>query len=405
MPPAAQQLFTEAHRAYANNNPKRALELLDNALALVPAHSGFWRLRGEILIALMHPLRGESDLRCALSFDPFNTFARRALADLYARYGRWREAEAEYTRYLTLAPEESAGWHALGQVYEQQSRPLAAITAYSSTLALDPAHLDSLTRRGALWLAKQNYPAAWSDYTALISLQPSAQAYQARAESNLQLEAPLLAAADFQAALSLQPAGTPTYTLLMQTGHAYLGGGAASLAANVFRQAISLTTTLEPRIWLGESYLAAGDAPAAVQVFSHTLPLATPLEQAQILIGRGRAFGEMGQYRAAVTDLGDALPYATSAAEQAAILEWRSAAYGALERYSEAIADLTAAHELLPNPIHIYQRGLLHQTAGNHASAAADLADFLETADPDATDPASLQDAQTRLDSLSAESP
>jgi len=405
VPPAAERMLADAHRAIEDDDLERALQLLDEGLELVPDHAGFFSTRGQVLVALMHPLDAESDLRRALGLDPFQQDARRTLAGLYAQYGRWRDAAAEYTRYLTLAPDHAAAWYALGQIREQQGRPTEATAAYSAALELDPDHLDALTRRATLWLQAEDYEAAWTDYTALIGLQPSAELYQARGDLDLRLGAPLAAAADFEEALSLQPAGVPTLTLVMQIGQAYLQGEAPDRAVPALTTAISLTAALEPRIWLGESHLATGNYTAALHIYSSTVQLATPPELGQVLAGRGRAHLGLGNYDEAAADLEEALNYARSGPEQAAILEWRSASYAALERYQEAIIDLTAAYRLTSSPAYLYHRGTVYQATGNHRAAIADLTDFLDTADPNGPDPLLIADAETRLEELTAEPP
>ncbi len=404
VPPAAEQILSDAQRAIDDDDLERALQLLDEGLALVPDHAGFLSVRGQVLVTLMHPLDAESDLRRALGLDPFQPDARHALAGLYAQYGRWRDAAAEYTRYLTLAPDDAAAWYALGQIRERQSRPTDSTAAYSAALKLDPDHVDALTRRATLLLQATDYKAAWTDYTALIGLQPSAELYETRGELDLRLGAPLAAAADFEAALSLQPAGVPTLTLVMQIGQAYLQGEAPAQAVPALTAAISLTTALEPRIWLGESHLATGNYTAALHIFSSTVQLATPPELGQVLAGRGRAHFELGNYTEAVADLEEALDYATLVPEQAAILEWRSASYAALERYREAIIDLTAAYSLTSSPAYLYRRGTVYQAAGNRRAAIADLTTFLEIADSNEPDPLLVADAETLLEELTAES-
>jgi tetratricopeptide (TPR) repeat protein len=405
VPNAALDTYTAAQNAYAANNYSRALEFVDQALALAPDQCEFLTLRGQILVDLVRPLDGSVALRQALSIDPFYAPARSSMAELYLDYQRWRDAAAEYTRYLTLSPDDPTGWYALGQIREHQGRPLEAIAAYSNTLELDPSHVDGLVRRGTLWLERENDVAAWPDYTALIAAAPSAEAYLTRGEINLRLNAPLMAAADFEAGLALQTSGTPSYTVMMQLGQAYLQGGAAIQAVETFSQTIGLTSSIEPRLWLGQSYLAAENYPAALQLFDDLFPLVTPLNVGELLAGRGKAYLALEEYEAAIVDLDYALYYAKESGEQAAILEQLGAAYGALGQVEEAIANLTAAYDLAPTPTLLYQRGVLYLELGDDEAAIADLTLFLETADPDETVQTLLQDAQVRLDSLTAESP
>jgi tetratricopeptide (TPR) repeat protein len=398
---AARRSYSRAQSALEAGNLEQALVQVDEALALAPEHTEFLALRGQILLAQQHPLQGESDLRTALSYDPLNATARRALAGLFAHYGRWRDAEAEYERYVTLAPVDSAGWFALGTAREEQGKIQSAIQAYSETLTLEPAHFDSLRHRADLWLAEENYRAAWSDYTALVALSPSPELYQTRAEINWQLGSPLLAAADLQSAISLTlRTGSLSETLLIDLGRAYLAGGAAGKAADVFSATLQLTESVQVRVLLGESYLATGVYTEALRVFSETLPLAEPVEKAPVLIGQARAFMAGGDYEQAETTLGAALDYATSIEERAEILGWRSQAYLGMGVYEKALADLEAAEELAPNPVHLYWRSFVYERAGQIQRAIDDLVTFLETADPEQIDPDVMAAAEAQLAAL-----
>ena len=405
VPEAARRSYATAQSAFAAGNLDRALAQVDQALALAPQHTDFLALRGQVLIAQQYPLQGQADLRTALSYDPFNAQARRSLADLYAQYSRWRDAEAEYERYVTLAPADSGGWFALGTSRQAQGRILPAITAYSQTLTLDPVHADGLRQRGDLWLAAENYRAAWSDYSALLALEPSVDLYRVRADINRQLGSALLAAADLESAISLAlPTGSSTETLMIDLGRAYLEGGAAERATAVFSATLWLIDSIEVRLLLGESYLATGVYTDALRVFSEALPLAKPVEKAAVLLGQGRALLAAAEYWPAEETLGRALDFATSIEQRAEILRWRSQAYLGVESYPQALTDLAAAEELASHPLDRYWRGAVYQAAGQVDRAVAELTAFLREVDPDQVDPAVITSAETRLAAL-AESP
>lgn len=404
VPRAAQGAYAAASDAFAVGDLDLALSHVDEALSQAPEHAGFWGLRGEILIQLLQPLEGEANLLQALGIDPFHAPSRLALAQLYASFGRWREAAAEYTRYLTLVPDDPDAWYALGQVRERQGRSIDALDAYSQTLVLAPDHVACLSNRAALWLAQENLTAAWSDLTALLALDPQPEVYQTRAEINLQLGQPLLAAADLEALLSLQSGQTSTYTLMLQIGNAYLAGLAPARAATAFSTTLSFSDTVEARLGLGESYLALGEYAAARQVYSDTLSLAPPRTQGQVLTGRARAYFGEQEFGAAITDLDEALLFARTQEEKAIMLQWRSQSYAGLGLYEEAIIDLTEIYEQTPSPLLLYQRAVWHQASGNTEEAIADLRIFIEEASPEETDPAVLEDARIRLEELAGDS-
>lgn len=401
VPAEASRAYAAALRAFERGGLETALEEIDKALLMVPQHSGFLSLRGRIHVALLHPLQGETDLRAALALNPFEALARRTLAELYASYRRWREASLEYQRYLTLDSDDSEGWFALGQIYEKQEYPLAAVEAYSMTITLAPNHAEALARRAELNYSAGHLESAYPDYSALLRLAPTADLFQRRANINLELDAPLLAAADFHQAISLTlPTGSPTYTLVTRMGEAYLAAGAPIQAAAAFSQALGLNPSLELQLLLGESYLAGQNYSAAVTIFSDTLQLANPLDTHSLFLGRGQAYLGLNEFELAQTDFDTAIELAATVEEQTNALTWRSQLYVAMEELSLAIADLTAAYQLVNDPIYLYRRGILYQTAGDVDSAVTDLSTFLEDADPEQVDSALLADAQLRLDSL-----
>lgn len=401
----AQRQYVAARSAYAVDNLEDALSRVDEALALAPLNAEFLSLRGQILVDLEHPLQGESSLRQALTIDPFQAGARLGLAGLYGKYRRWRDAAAEYTRYLALAPDDPDGWYALGQTRERRHETTLAVDAYSRAIELNPLHQGGLARRATLLLQADDLQGARADLNTLIELQPSADLHVRRGEINLQLDAPLLAAADFATAITLQAAEVPSYTLLIQTGHAYLQGGAPLKAADAYAQAVDLTTSLEPRIWLGEGYLRGGAYAEAVQVLDDLIPLASPLEMGQLLGARGQALLGLGRYEEAVEDLTAQLDFSRGEADRAAILQARSSAYTALGLHEAALADLDAAWVLLPNAFYYYHRGIIRQGAGDNEAAIADLTLFLDAVSLAEVDPDILNDATARLESLTAAEP
>lgn len=401
VPAESAAYYTDAAIAYAGGDLSAALEHLDRALALAPDHCDFLTMRAQVLIDLERPLDAAADLHHALGIDPFHAQARKSLAELLIDYGRFRSATAEYNRYLTLKPDDADGWYALGQLLEHQDQLLEAISAYSQTLELEPNHIEGFSRRGALWKGQEYHEAAWSDYTALLALAPSAGTYFERAEINLLLDAPLMAAADLKAGLALQPPGAPSYDILMRMGQAYLEGGDPLQATEAFSQSIGLTSSVEPYLWLADSHLASGDYAAAAAVVGEVLPLISIRERGRALAARGRAYAGLENYEAALSDLTEALGFARNADEKAAILADRGVVRASLGQIEDAIIDLTAAYNLTADPRILYQRGMLWQRIGREQAAMADLRAFLELADRREIAPTLLEDAQLRLAELS----
>ncbi|MBN1314638.1 MAG: tetratricopeptide repeat protein [Anaerolineales bacterium] len=400
VPQAARDAFAGALSAHENGDQDRAMEQIEIALSLAPEHADYIAFYGQLLIETLHPIQGENQLDRALEIDPFHTGARNSLAELYASYGRWSEAEGEYSLYLSLLPDDPNVWFALGQVREQQNRIADAISAYSETLILDSAHQEGLYRRGELWLLSGNIQAALKDMSALIDIEPSYLLYQERAEIYLQLEEPLAAETDYLESISLFSAEGLTYTLVLEMGNTFLNARYPIQASSAFSLAIGLDPDPKAYLGLAESYLMMGDFPAAIQIYSQTLPLASTAYIGRVYSGLGRAHLGMGNFDLAVDDLTQAIAHADDDDTKGALLSWRSEAYAGLGQIEDAIADLTLAMQYDQSPVLYYRRGLLLLDQGDEKRANRDFMAFLDAADPDAVDQALIDDARIKVKSI-----
>jgi tetratricopeptide (TPR) repeat protein len=77
---------------------ERALELVDESIALESGSSSAWDTRAAILIELGDFARAEESIARALELDPTNISARISMVDLLAQTGRRKEAEAQAVR-------------------------------------------------------------------------------------------------------------------------------------------------------------------------------------------------------------------------------------------------------------------------------------------------------------------
>jgi YaiO family outer membrane protein len=69
---------------------------------------------------------------------------------VYARLGRWQEAERDLRAAATAAPAYADAWSALGNVYAWSDRPKQAVDAYTHLIALQPDAAAYLARGRAL---------------------------------------------------------------------------------------------------------------------------------------------------------------------------------------------------------------------------------------------------------------
>ncbi len=107
--------------------------------------------QGESQMARGNAKEAMNRFRQAFIADPTDANIAVALGSAYARLQRWREAERLLVYALSLAPEQSAAWLALGEVYAQAGDTQRATGAFANAyrFAADPAQLAEQLRQRA----------------------------------------------------------------------------------------------------------------------------------------------------------------------------------------------------------------------------------------------------------------
>ena len=127
--------------AFALQSERRwddAADAYTDALELDPDNLAALYNRGVCSIASGHEPAGETDLKRVLRIAPEHALAAKALAELYARAGRYSEMPAALERASRANP-GLADLHALlGLAYEKTGDREAALEEYRGALRLDP---------------------------------------------------------------------------------------------------------------------------------------------------------------------------------------------------------------------------------------------------------------------------
>ncbi len=107
--------------------------------------------QGETQMARGNAKEALNRFRQAFIADPTDANIAVALGGAYARLQRWREAERLLVYALALAPEQSAAWLALGEVYAQAGDTQRTTGAFANAyrFAADPAQLAGQLRQRA----------------------------------------------------------------------------------------------------------------------------------------------------------------------------------------------------------------------------------------------------------------
>jgi tetratricopeptide (TPR) repeat protein len=111
----------------AQNSPKTAIGVFDQALAINPALGDAWLGRGLCLIRTRHGAQGREDLLVAAAIEPQRAELRSYLGKAYADAGDFRQAQKELDLAKQLDPSDPTAWLYSALLNQERSRINTAI--------------------------------------------------------------------------------------------------------------------------------------------------------------------------------------------------------------------------------------------------------------------------------------
>jgi Flp pilus assembly protein TadD len=199
------------------NFTEKALEYLDEAIALSPRDAHLWNLRGIAHSKLGNGDLADADFRKVTELMPRAAEAHMNRGVDFIRQGNFDRAIEALTYATTVDPKLATAFSNLGTAYQKKGDLDSAIERYSRAITL-----------------RAKYPIAFSNRS---------YAYHLKGEHDL-------AIADATHALTLDPRLPMAHANL---GHALAGKGDAEMAARSFRRALAM----DPDREVGEEVLKA----------------------------------------------------------------------------------------------------------------------------------------------------
>lgn len=180
-------------------------------------------------------------LRDVLARDPRNAFAQLVLGSAHMGQGEYREAIAQYKKYLELVPSSAYAHHWLSICYVRLGDRANALREADATLAIDKRFTDALVMKGGILASRGDYPGALAELRAAVDLDPAKPMIRldlakVLAEAGRAQEAQ----AQYEEVLKIQPNFGPALTGL---GALYAGKGELGRAEAALQRAIEI----EPR--------------------------------------------------------------------------------------------------------------------------------------------------------------
>lgn len=224
---------------------------VQHSLDLVPSRGPeCWLLYGTLLA---QEKKYEDAIAAFKRVNPFYSradWAGHNQALCLEKLGRRDEAIAELKRVLSLKPDYSPSWLALGQLYEQMGRTNDAQQCYTGALTNRPNQLDDLVRLARFSASRHWFGYAVTNYTAAIELSPSDPILRMEGGRALEeFDRPDEAIQQYLAASELVPNQVLPH---LQLGSEMGRLGKPSLAEQEFQKALRLdSNSVDARVGLG----------------------------------------------------------------------------------------------------------------------------------------------------------
>ncbi len=164
--------------------------------------------------------------------------AYKARGLMYQRQNKQKEAAADYSAAITLAPKDAAAYDMRGTTYAGMGSFDQAIADYDAALKLDAQDASAYNNRGFAYTAKGQLDKAVADLNTAIKLSPNdVSAHRNRGNAYRLLGQNDMALADYSAVLQINPRDVVT---LYDRGHVQFMSGNFSGAASDFSQSLAL---------------------------------------------------------------------------------------------------------------------------------------------------------------------
>ena len=189
-----------------SGDPRRAVALFDEVLALEPRSFAAHGNRGNALLALREPAAALASYDAAIAIDPRHapTYNGRGKALLALR--QFEAAIASQDEALRLRPDYPAALFDRALALMETMRYEAALESLDASLALEPRHPGAWYVRANALYSLGRHQAALESYDRAIALRPDdARAHHNRGNALFMLERPADAVASYDRSLALDP--------------------------------------------------------------------------------------------------------------------------------------------------------------------------------------------------------
>ncbi|NTW51244.1 MAG: tetratricopeptide repeat protein [Chlorobiaceae bacterium] len=185
---------------------RRAVELIDRAIAIFPHHADSHFNRGQALQALgqWDDAAASFDMAIALKPDYVDAWLNRGNAKL--RLKAWAAALASYEKVIGLQPDHAEAWANRGLVLHELKEWDAALVSYDKATGLNPDYAEAWLNRGNTLLELREREAAIASYDRATEINPGfIEAWYNRGRTLMELKAWDAAVASYDRLTAINP--------------------------------------------------------------------------------------------------------------------------------------------------------------------------------------------------------
>lgn len=203
---------------------------------------------------------------------------------VHAQAGRWKEAEASFSKAVKFNPKDAAAYMQLGHAYQRLQRYADAITAYRQAITLRPGDFTAYLSLGDVSVRIKDYAGATQAYRHATDIDPkNAQAYKSLALACRMDKKYVEAKQALRTARRLDPTDAEIYA---DTGLVELAQKHYLFAELNFRRAVLVNPKSTPAyLGLGDAFFEQARYEQAVEAFNAALQVDPMSEKARFGLG------------------------------------------------------------------------------------------------------------------------
>ena len=203
---ARHELGPASARVSSEEGRRRAMTLVERAIAIDSANPDARRVAGDIFLAEDEAAKAEKEYRDVLKGNPNSSIDHNKLGNALMEQGDIPEAAAEFREAIRLNSTDAVSHADLGLILRAQQDLSSAIAEFREALRIDPDYVDAHNYLGITLAGQGQIPEALAEFREIIRIRPDSSLGHFNAATALaDLEKDEEAAKELREAVRLNP--------------------------------------------------------------------------------------------------------------------------------------------------------------------------------------------------------